>query len=170
LLATIREYAAERLSAAGELDEGRRAHLACYAEFAEQAGVGVERAAAAELEAELDSLDLERANLRAAIEFARESGDAVAALRIAGQLGRYAYLRGHYHEIRQWMDLAVTIGPDAPPELRAKALYGSGRLAHLQCDYEPAVRRLDAALLLYRTLGDTAGIASCLQALGSVAR
>jgi predicted ATPase/DNA-binding SARP family transcriptional activator len=170
LLATIREYAAERLSAAGELDEARRAHLACYAEFAEQAGLGVERAAAAELEAELDSLDLERANLRAAIEFARESGDAVAALRIAGQLGRYAYLRGHYHEIRQWMDLAVTIGPDAPPELRAKALYGSGRLAHLQCDYEPAVRRLDAALLLYRTLGDIAGIASCLQALGSVAR
>jgi len=170
LLATIREYAAERLSAAGELDEARRAHLACYAGFAEEAGSRIERAATAELDAELDSLDLERANLRAAIEFARESGDAVAALRIAGQLGRYAYLRGHYHEIRQWMDLAVTIGPDAPPELRAKALYGSGRLAHLQCDYEPAVRRLDAALLMYRTLSDAAGIASCLQALGSVAR
>jgi len=170
LLATIREYAAERLSAAGELDESRRAHLACYAEFAEQAGPRVERATADGLEAELDGFDLERANLRTAIEFARESGDAIAALRIAGQLGRYAYLRGHYHEIRQWMDLAVTAGPDAPPELRARALYGSGRLAHLQCDYEPAVRRLDAALLLYRSLGDVAGIASCLQALGSVAR
>ena len=170
LLATIREYAADLLAAAGELAEARRAHLAYYAEFAERTGPRVERAAAAELEAELDSLDLERANLRAAGEFARETGDAIAALRIAGQLGRYAYLRGHYHEIRQWMDLAVTAGRDAPPELRAKALYGSGRLAHLQCDYEPAVRRLDAALLLYRSLGDTAGIASCLQALGSVAR
>src|SRR5581483_3168678 len=58
----------------------------------------------------------------------------------------------------------------APPGYRAKALYGSGRLAHLQCDYEPAVRRLDAALLLYRALGDNAGVAACLQALGSVAR
>jgi len=170
LLSTIREYAAEQLAAAAELDEARRAHLAYFTEFAEQAGPRIERAAAAELEAELDGLDLERANLRTASEFARQAGDAVAALRIAGQLGRYAYLRGHYHEIRQWMDLAVAAGPDAPPELRAKALFGSGRLAHLQCDYEPAVRRLDAALLLYRSLGDGAGIASCLQALGSVAR
>ena len=32
------------------------------------------------------------------------------------------------------------------------------------------MRRLDAALLLYRELGDPAGMASCLQALGSVAR
>ncbi len=32
------------------------------------------------------------------------------------------------------------------------------------------MRRLDAALLLYRELGDSAGMASCLQTLGSVAR
>ncbi len=170
LLATIREYAAEKLAAAAELDQARRTHLAYYTDFAEQAGRRVERAAPAGLEAELDSLDLERANLRAASDYARQSGDAVAALRIAGQLGRYAYLRGHYNEIRQWMDLAVTAGPDAPPGLCAKALLGSGRLAHLQCDYEAAVRRLDAALLLYRSLGDAAGIAACLQSLGSVAR
>jgi predicted ATPase/DNA-binding SARP family transcriptional activator len=170
LLATIREYAGEKLAAAGELDQARRAHLAYYTDFAEQAGPRVERTAPAELEAELDRLDLERANLRTASDYARQSGDAVAALRIAGQLGRYAYLRGHYQEIRQWMDLAVTAGPSAPPELRARVLFGSGQLAHLQCDYESAVRRLDAALLLYRSLGDAAGIASCLHSLGNVAR
>jgi len=170
MLATIREYAAERLTAAAERDQARRAHLAYYTEFAEQAGARLERAAAADLEAALDGLDAERANLRAATDYARETSDAVAALRIVGQLGKYAYLRGHYNEIRQWMDLAVAAGPTAPPQLRARALYGSGRLAQLQCDYEPAVRRLDAALLLYRELGDAAGMASCLQALGSVAR
>jgi predicted ATPase/DNA-binding SARP family transcriptional activator len=170
LLATIREYAAAALTGAGELDQARRAHLEYYTEFAEQAGARVESGAAVELEAELDSLDLERSNLRVASEFARQSGDTVAALRIAGQLGRYAYLRGRYHEVRQWMDLAVTAGATAPPGLRARALFGSGRLAHLQCDYEPAVRRLDAALLLYRSLDDAAGAAACLQALGSVAR
>ena len=170
MLATIREYATERLAAAAERDQARRAHLAYYTEFAEQAGARLERAAAADLEAALDRLDAERANLRAATDYARDSGDAAAALRIVGQLGQYAYLRGHYNEIRQWMDLAVAAGPAAPPPLRARALYGSGRLAQLQCDYEPAVRRLDAALLLYRELGDAAGMASCLQALGSVAR
>jgi len=170
LLATIHEYARERLTASGEADPARRAHLAYYTEFAEETGPLVDRATAAELERELDRLDLERSNLRAASDFARQSGDAIAALRIAGQLGRYAYLRGHYQEIRQWMDLAVTAGTSAPAALRARALLGSGRLAYLQCDYEPAVRRLDAALLLYRSLGDPSGIASCLQALGSVAR
>jgi predicted ATPase/DNA-binding SARP family transcriptional activator len=170
MLATIHEYAAAKLAAAGEFDQVRRAHLGYYTEFAEQAGERVEQAAAVELEAELDGLDQERANLRAATEYARESGDAVSGLRIAGQLGRYAYLRGHYQEVRQLMDQAVAGGPAAPPQLRAKALYGSGRLAHLQCDYEPAVRRLDTALLTYRAIGDSAGIAACLQALGSVAR
>jgi len=172
MLATIGEYAAERLAEAGEGIQARRAHLAYYTEYAQRAGARLEsqQAAAADLEAELDRLDAERANLRAAIDFAREDGDAVAALKIVGQLGKYAYLRGHYHEVRQWMDLAVAAGPAAPPQLRAGALYGSGRLAQLQCDYEPAVRRLDAALLLYRELGDAVGTAACLQALGSVAR
>jgi predicted ATPase/DNA-binding SARP family transcriptional activator len=170
LLATIHEYARERLAASGEAEQARRAHLAYCTGFAEEAGPRVDRGAAAELEGELDQLDLERSNLRAASDFARQSADTIAALRIAGQLGRYAYLRGHYQEIRQWMDLAVTAGATAPEGLRARALLGSGRLAYLQCDYEPAVRRLDAALLLYRSLSDAAGIAACLQALGSVAR
>jgi len=84
LLATIREYASDKLTDAGELDQARRAHLAYYTDFAEQAGSGVDRATAAELEAELDRLDLERSNLRVASDYARQSGDAVAALRIAG--------------------------------------------------------------------------------------
>jgi len=170
LLATIREYAAEKLAQAGERDQARRAHLVCYTDFAEEAGDRVEHAAAGELEDALRGLDLEQDNLRAATTYARDTGDAVAALRIVGQLGRYAYLRGHYREVREWMDRAVAAGPAAPPHYRAVALYGSGRLAQLQCDYAPAVRRLDAALLLYRELDDQAGTASCLQALGSVAR
>ena len=64
MLATIHEYATERLAAAAERDQARRAHLAYYTEFAEQAGARLERAAAADLEAALDGLDAERANLR----------------------------------------------------------------------------------------------------------
>ena len=61
-------------------------------------------------------------------------------------------------------------GRTRPPALRAQALLGGGRLALLQCDYAPAVRRLEAALRLYRELGDPRGIAGSLQVLGSVAR
>jgi len=189
LLATVRDYARERLAEAAEDGPARRAHLRCYVDLAERAEQRLEyrerhlssdRDAGSlsrgggwgpgRVERTLDRLDAETPNLRAGLEFARESGDAVAALRIAGPLGRYAYLRGHYHEIRQWMDAAVTADPDAPAALRAKALLGSGRLALLQCDYAPAVRRLEAALRLYRELDDAEGIASALQVLGSVSR
>ncbi len=172
LLATIRDYARERLAEAAESDQARRAHLQYFTELVEDATARIEQVEAAigRLELELDRLDAELPNLRRAFEFAQESGDPVAPLRIAGPLDRYAYLRGRYHEVRQWMDAAVTSCPDAPAALRAKALLGGGRLALLQCDYAPAVRRLEAALRLYRELGDPRGIASSLQVLGSVAR
>jgi predicted ATPase/DNA-binding SARP family transcriptional activator len=171
LLVTIRDYARDRLAEASESDSVRRAHLAYYTELVEVAAARIEdvEAGGRGVELELDRLDAELPNLRKAFEFAAESGDP-AALRIAGPLDRYAYLRGRYHEIRQWMDAAVTSYPDASAELRAKALLGSGRLALLQCDYAPAVRRLEAALRLYRELADPRGIAGALQVLGSVNR
>jgi predicted ATPase/DNA-binding SARP family transcriptional activator len=172
LLGTVREYALERLAEASEEDAARRAHLRCFVGLVEEVAPRVDggREGALGLERELDRLDAETPNLRVALEFARDRGDANAALRITGPLGRFAYLRGHYHEIREWMDAAVMAGTDAPAELRAKALLGSGRLALLQCDYLPAVRRLEAALRLYRELDDAGGVASALQVLGSVAR
>jgi predicted ATPase len=172
LLGTVREYALERLAEASEQEATRGAHLRFFAGLVEQVAPRIEggREGPLGLERELDHLDAETPNLRAALEFARECGDVNAALRIAGPLGRFAYLRGHYHEIREWMDTAVTAGTDAPAALRAQALLGSGRLALLQCDYLPAVRRLEAALRLYRDLGDARGVASALQVLGSVAR
>ena len=172
LLGTVREYALERLAEASEEEATRRAHLQCFAGLVEEVAPRVDGSheGPLDLERELDRLDAETANLRVALEFAAERGSADTALRIAGPLGRFAYLRGHYQEIREWMDTAVTAGPDAPAALRAKALLGSGHLALLQCDYLPAVRRLEAALRLYRELGDAPGVASALQVLGSVAR
>jgi len=172
LLVTIRDYARDRLGEAAESEPVQRAHLQYFTELAEAAAARIEgiEAAGTGVEFELDRVDSELPNLRRAFEFAQESGDPEAALRIAGSLDRFAYLRGHYHEVRQWMDEAVTCFPDAPAELRAKALLGSGRLALLQCDYAPAARRLEAALRLYRELDDARGIAGALQVLGSVAR
>ena len=174
LLATVRDYALERLAAAAEDQAARQAHLRCFVDLVEHIEPRIDRGGEGHgpgsLERGLDRLDAETPNLRAALEFARDCGDALAALRIAVPLGRYAYLRGHYREVREWMDSAVAAGPHASAALRAKALLGSGRLALLQCDYVPAVRRLETALRLYRELDDAQGIASVLQVLGSVAR
>jgi predicted ATPase/DNA-binding SARP family transcriptional activator len=173
LLGIVREYAADRLAQSGDSDAVRRAHLSWYVNFVQQIVPRIDRGDGGPqaLELELNALDAETANLRVALEFARQSADTIAALQIAGPLGHYAYLRGHYHEVRQWMDAAVTgRGTEVPAGLRAQALLGSGRLALLQCDYVPAVRRLEAALRLYREMNDQQGISATLQVLGSVAR
>jgi predicted ATPase/DNA-binding SARP family transcriptional activator len=173
LLGIVREYAAERLAQSADSDAVRRAHLSWYVDFVQQIVPRIDRGDGGPqaLELELDAVDAETANLRVALEFARQTGETIAALQIAGPLGHYAYLRGHYHEVRQWMDAAVTgRGTEVPAGLRAQALLGSGRLALLQCDYVPAVRRLEAALRLYREIDDQQGISATLQVLGSVAR
>jgi predicted ATPase/DNA-binding SARP family transcriptional activator len=172
-LSVVREYAREQLTIAGEAERARRVHLNYFTGYAEELGTAVEHAVAGELETVLAMLDADKPNFRAALDFAREAGDPVAALRIAGSLGRYGYLRGHYAEVRQWLDDAVTLGEpgaDVHTALRARALLGSGRLAHLQCDYGPAVGRLEAAMSLYATLDDSAGRAAALHSLGGVAR
>ncbi len=173
LLGIVREYAAEQLTRSAEQHEVRRAHLRWYVRFVQEIVPRIDRGDGGPqaLERELDAVDAETANLRVALDFARQDDDTIAALQIAGPLGHYAYLRGHYHEVRQWMDAAVTgRGTEVPAALRAQALLGSGRLALLQCDYVPAIRRLEAALRLYRELGDQQGIAATLQVLGGVAR
>ncbi len=173
LLATVRDYAKERLAQAAEEDLARRAHLRYYADFVEQLEPrigGSEGPDPADLERELNRIEAETPNLRTALEYARSARDVRGALRLVAPLERYAYLRGQYSEVRHWMDAAVTIGPNAPTRLLAKGLLGGGRLALLQCDYAPAVGRLEAALRLYRELEDPRGIARTLQVLGSVAR
>ena len=64
----------------------------------------------------------------------------------------------------------MTRCPAAPAALRARALLGGGGLAMLRCDYLSAVRRLEAALRLYRELGDDGGITGTLRVLGNIAR
>ncbi len=168
LLGPVRRYARRRLAASGEEPAVATAHLAHYADQVEQAeplltGPGQV--------AELDRLELEGNNLRAALAFAAaHSPPPIAGLRLAAGLSRLCALRGHYAEGRRWLDWAATVESDAPPALRAKALLGSGSLAHLQCDYPAAVRRLEAARLRYEEAGDRAGVAAALQILGCVAR
>jgi DNA-binding SARP family transcriptional activator len=167
MLATVRRYGAQRLTESGEFPAASEAMLAWYLDLAERTETelsGRDQAQAAE------RLQAEAHNLRAVLQAARDRKDITGTLRLATALVQFWYLRGHYREGRDWLDWALAAPEGAPAEVRAKGLQGSGMLAHLQCEYPAAVRRLEGALALYRELGDRRGAAGILSSLGSVAR
>jgi predicted ATPase len=95
MMETIREYGYEQLLAHGEAEAARRRHAACFLALAEQAASGL---AGPDAVTWLARLDAEHDNLRAALSWARDSGDQPLMLRLAGALGRYWLQRGHLSE------------------------------------------------------------------------
>ncbi len=97
MLEPIREYAFERLEAAGSVDvvaeRHARAYLALAEELAPELSGDGQRAT-------LDQLELEHANLRAAIDWADARGDAEVALGITIAVWRFWQKRGYLREAR----------------------------------------------------------------------
>src|SRR5262249_13832105 len=136
MLETIREYALERLDAAGEaVDLGRR-HAAWCLTLAERA---LPELRGPEQAGWLARLDRELDNIRSALAWALEH-DAAAGLRLAGALWRFWLIRGHRHEGRTWLEGLLALPPSAGAGTdtagRARALHAAGSLAYNQDDYE----------------------------------
>ncbi len=132
MLDTIREYAREKLEPADEADIRGR-HSRHFARWAYGARAGLRSRDQVDW---LKRLDEEQGNVRLALEWsiAEAPGDA---LRLAGSLDRYWFMRGHIAEALDWLDRALaTISSD--PEARADALLARGHIRWLQGDYEGA--------------------------------
>jgi predicted ATPase/class 3 adenylate cyclase/DNA-binding XRE family transcriptional regulator len=170
LLETVREYGLERLEAAGEVAMVRDRHFAWYLALVEEAEP---RLRGPEQGIWLARLEREHDNLRAALRWTLERGEAERGLRLAGALWRFWYVRGHVREGRQWLDELLAMERSgqvrASPAARAKALNGAGVLATIQDDFEQATALYEQSLALQRDLGDRQGIAACLNNLGNVA-
>ncbi|NUR96700.1 MAG: tetratricopeptide repeat protein [Kribbellaceae bacterium] len=170
MLAVIREFAADRLQAMGETEAAAERHARYYLGLAEEAEGHLRGPEQGEW---LDRLEVELANLRVAIAWSLRTNSVAEALRLAGALWLFCYLRGHYAEGSQWLERALQLGDSGSAELApalAKANLGAGTLAFLQCEYDAATDRLQTALAQYKELGDKAGTALVLQRLGGVAR
>jgi len=170
LLETIRAYASERLEESGEAAAAARRHATYYLRLAEQAApelVGRDQARW------LTTLEQEHANLRAALHWARESGETEIGLRVVGALWRFWVAHGHLSEGRRWLEelLAHADGsmPAVAPAIRAKALYGASLLAYVQGDYGRTAPLAEESLTLYQGLGDRRGEADALHSLALVA-
>ena len=99
MLETIREFGQEQLEVGGERDLLRRRHAEHFLDLAIEA----EPHLVAEDQGEwLDICDREHANIRAALRWAIEAGEADRAQGPAGALWRFWQQRGHQEEGRRW--------------------------------------------------------------------
>src|SRR5262245_29315372 len=150
MLETIREFAAEQLTAAREDAEVQRRHLAHYATLAEscfdETLLGND---------DLELLEEERENLRLALDVALRS-DPELALSLARWL-MPLWQRGESLEGRERLSAALAGAPDASAEARAWALRAAAFLAIQQSDYDVAEALGGEALALFRELGDQRG-------------
>jgi tetratricopeptide (TPR) repeat protein len=116
----------------------------------------------------LDRLEGDHDNLRAAVRWALEQGEAEMALRLTASAAHFRYPRGYLTEGRRQLEAALA-GASGPPLARAKALTEVGWFALEQSDYDQAQRSLEESLLIYRELDDKYGVAHALECL-SVAK
>jgi predicted ATPase len=158
MLATIREYAAERFYEDPAADGVRRWHADRIVRIGEEARAR-QFDGFAVLEAEHD-------NARAALDFLRAAGEAELALRLALAFGDYWYVRGHAPEGRRRLDAALANAPDAPSELRIPALIRAASLARVVGDAGAAESQASAAVATARELDDDASLAAALRELG----
>jgi predicted ATPase/class 3 adenylate cyclase len=166
MLETIREFGQEQLRAGEDFDTITRRHADHFLRLALEA----EPHLTADDQVEwLDRCDRERANIRSALRWAIDGGEAERAQEAAGALWRFWQQRGHLAEGLRWLKeiLAMPSGQKATPA-RAKALIGAGGVAWWQQDREAAGGFYEQALVIERELGDPARIAEALYNLAFV--
>ena len=165
MLETVREFALERLVARGDGEAVRRRHAAFYLVLAEEAEPGLLGPQQREW---LERLDSERDNIRAALGWALEAGEAEVGLRIGSALYRFWQLRNHVQEGRERMEDLLALGSGSPGA-RAKAQTQIANLALNQGDLEAARRMLEESLEVHRRTGNDRMVANALGLLGTAA-
>jgi predicted ATPase/DNA-binding SARP family transcriptional activator len=162
MLETVREFAGQAAEP-DDLAVARGRHAAWFLGLCQAAVPVLEGPRQVE---ELARLELERANVRAAVEHFVAVGATDDALALVGAAWRFWHLRSHLAEGRALASLALAL-PGGSPVARSRALNGAGRLAYLQGDYSAAEALHSEARPLAK--GDPDAEAFTANALGAVA-
>ena len=162
MLETVREFAAEQLAAGEELQATRDAHAHAFWQRVEP----MPRPPATPDRAELNTVEREHDNLRAALDHYSES-DPGAALRMANRLTGFWTIRGYFTEGRRRLADLRQHATDGEPDF-TDALIGEAWLATDQGDRGVALPLLDKALAVARATGDRSREADALLARGRV--
>ncbi|HET9896652.1 MAG TPA: BTAD domain-containing putative transcriptional regulator [Streptosporangiaceae bacterium] len=170
MLESIRQYATGRLTP-GERAATHRRQLAWLLGLAGQADLdGPDQATW------LDTLDAERGNVRAALDWSLGAATADGghepelAMALAGAMAPFWAVRGPVAQGRDWLEAALAAaGEAADTRSRAIALDGAAQLATVQADYDAALGYQRESLAIWRDLGQPRKVARCLGDIGAIA-
>ena len=154
LLATVREYALERLEAQGELAATRSRHAAYFVMMAASLEKGLkdggQRAAIAQLNHDRD-------DLRSVARFLLDTDDDATIAAFAWSLLIFWWLGGLLGEVRSWMDRLLASTHPLDDRTRARALYFSHSITLWQDPNERVVPGLTESARLFGRVGDRSG-------------
>ncbi len=160
MLETLRDYAAERLSAAGELLAVNRRHFDHFLGVTEHA---YEQQQIRGSGAGLETLVAQQDNIRVALAFA-QSADPPGLMRLS-TAAEQLWLAGKILEGLRWLGQALKHAPE-PTIPRVRALNTATVLSILRSAHDQAHRLVDESLAIASALGDQAGEARARLWLG----
>ena len=161
MLQVVSEYAGERLRERTDENDIRAAHAAYYLELGDAAGPGLR---SSQQRGWKEVLDLERENVRRALEFLPGEQRVDEAADLVWSVWPY-WLAGHFLEGRR-LTGALVASRELSGRARARLLTVDGILAALLADLATAHTELAEALEWFDGHDDTDGKASALGGLG----
>src|SRR2546422_9404466 len=111
-----------------------------------------------ERKAQLDRLELDHDNFRAALDWCIANERTEQALRLAAALWRFWQMRGHLREGRARVEAVLRLpGGDKFPEARRHALEAAGGNSYWQAEMAPAPGLYDQAVVVPQAAGGKRG-------------
>lgn len=151
-LEIVRQYAAEKLSEAGEDESQRENHLEYFLNLAEAAAPHLTRP---EQLAWLARLEAEHENMRAALEWSLRKEQPEYALRLAVALCPFWHIHCYWLEGSRWLERALSkpskVSTAAEKIARSRALYWDADLAQNLGYIERSKASAEASLALCET-------------------
>ena len=163
LLETIRQYASDKLEAAGEAAALRDRHLDHFVALAEAAEPGL---AGDEQDRWLGLLKADHDNLRAALDWGLALPDPGRARRLAAPLFWFWYLRGHTNEGVDYLRRAIERAPEEESPLQATLFTGVAAVSIASGRFDVLVEHAQKGLALASAIGDQRNRGRCLLLLG----
>ena len=166
MLDPIWHFAAQCLAEAGEQELVRRRHAEFFAELAERAEPEI-RAGAQSTWRRVLRPDSD--NVRTALQWAFESGDAEVALRLVASMWMFWRMEGAFGEGSSWLERALVMDAPVGSPHRLRAMWGAAWLVYQRGDYERAIALGNQLEALSRESGQSLGRRNALTILGHVA-